>query len=87
MRKSVAYVWGEVSIDWSEIVHNSLNFAETTNSPGPVNARVKINRRNRDNDDVYFETLRLEIWQACIKTLLCFMKSVDYAYNTYFLIF
>ena len=34
----------------------------------PVNVRVKINGRNRENDDVYlfyFETLRLKIWQAC----------------------
>ena len=70
-------------MDRSEIFHISLNFAavrgkklETTKSPGP----------NRANDDVYlfyFETLRLEIWPAClVKPLLYFMNSAAFTYYT-----
>ena len=46
-------------------------------SPGPVNVRVKINWRLRENNDVYlryFKTHQLEIRHECISDIT-FLKN------------
>ena len=81
----------EILIDWSEIFDTRQNFAavkrqENTKSHRPANVRVKINRLNRENDDVYLiyiETFGMYV----VKILFYFMKPADYTYYTYFLIF
>ena len=81
----------------SAIFHTSLNFSAVRGkeppikAAGPVNVRVKINRRNRENDDVhynlgmhvvlksiplFYETHRLYILQILFELLIVFCEYV-----------
>ena len=65
--RTYTYNWSKVLIDRCEIFKTSLNFAAIMKKC----SSKKKNRRNRENNEVYlfyFETLRLEIWHALVKT-------------------
>ena len=59
--------------------------------PGPVNVLVKINKRNRENDETFISFISrpcdLKFGMRVVDILFYFMKPADYTDYTYFLIF